>query len=78
MTGEHEAALRRAFVDGRCDYIVIDSIHQRFQMDGVRAGLKCGWLTGEEKQIDEQDTQLRYRLTDTGRAHFGLQREAQR
>lgn len=69
---EYEAALRRAFVTHRCDFVIIDSARQRFQIAGVNYGMTRGWLSCEEKVIDEQDTQLRYRLTNKGRLHFGL------
>ncbi len=37
---EYEAALRRAFVDRRCDFIMIDSRRQEFQIKSANSELK--------------------------------------
>lgn len=69
---EYEASLRRAFVAGRADYIIIDDRRQRFLIEGADYGLRQGWLSAQQVDIDDQSTQIRYRLTAAGREHFGL------
>lgn len=69
---ELEAALQRAFVQHRADYIVIDSRRHQFLWEGARMGLDRGWLSCEVVEPDEQSTELRYRLTEAGRTHFGV------
>ena len=70
---EYEAALRRAFVDGRADYIVITSRREQFQIEAANFGLDLGWLRGEWDTRDEQSTAWVLRLTSEGRKHFGLE-----
>lgn len=70
---EYEASLRRAFVDNRCDYVFVDSKHERYLIACASFGQDKGWLSFEELGSDEQQyTQWRYRLTEAGRKHFGL------
>jgi hypothetical protein len=69
---ELEAALRRAFVDRRADYIVLTSRYQRFQIASANHGIDQGWLRGAWDDSDEQSTAFICRLTDAGRKHFGL------
>lgn len=70
---ELEGALRRAFVDHRADFIVIDSRKQVFQIASADLGINRGWLKGEWHEEDEQSTALVCRLTPKGRKHFGMQ-----
>jgi hypothetical protein len=70
---EYEASLRRAFVDRRADFIIIDDRRQRFLIDGAAYGERMGWLKFEAYDIDTQSTQWHYRLTPKGRKHFGLE-----
>ncbi len=70
---ELEDALRRAFVNHRCDFIIIDDRRQRFLIESAALGERKGWLAFELCDTDEQSTQWRYRLTPAGRAHFGSQ-----
>jgi hypothetical protein len=70
---EMEAALRRAFVDHRADYIyVVTSRRERFRLESVNYGMSQGWVSGDMDTRDDQATALICRLTDAGRAHFGL------
>lgn len=69
---ELEAALKRAFVDGKADYIILDDRRQRFLIESACLGVEKGWLDEEFVEIEEQYSQLRYRLTDDGRKHFGV------
>ena len=66
-----EASLRRAFVDGKADFIIFDghTARNEFLRDGVNYGIKQGWLYGTEKN-GEQWTTIEYRLTDEGKKHF--------
>jgi hypothetical protein len=70
---EYEAALRRAFVDGRADYIIITSRREQFQIEAANFGVYKGWLRGEWETWDEQSTAWVCRLTLEGRKHFGLE-----
>lgn len=72
MTGEYEAALRRAFVEHHADYIVISSRREQFQIESANYGIGQGWLTGRLDERDEQSTAWICRLTDEGRKHFGV------
>jgi hypothetical protein len=70
---EFEASLRRAFVDHKCDYIVLYDRRQQFLFESAAYGQEKGWLTAiEEVELDEQSTEWRLRLTPEGRQHFGL------
>lgn len=70
---EFEASLRRAFVDGKADYIVLYDRRQRFLWESANYGMIQGWLTdGQLLQLDEQSSEVRFRLTPEGRKHFGL------
>lgn len=69
---EYEDALRRAFVERRADYIVINSRRQQFQIESANYGVEQGWIKGEWHDIDEQSTAWTGRLTDEGRGHFGI------
>lgn len=69
---EYEAALRRAFVDRRCDFIMIDSRRQEFQIKSANYGIEQGWIVGEWNDLDDQSTYWTGRLTEAGKKHFGL------
>lgn len=69
---ELEAALRRAFVQHRADYILIDNRRDRFLCESAKLGLDRGWISGEVLEL-EQSTEVRYRLTEGGRTHFGVE-----
>lgn len=68
-----EAALRRAFVDRESDFIIFDGHEARneFLRDGINYGLENEWVYGNEVE-EEQWTTIKYRLTDKGKKHFGL------
>lgn len=76
---EFEASLCHAFAPDECgrvaDYLAVYSRRQRFQWECAEYGVKQGWLTGEFVELDEQSSEIRYRLTDTGKAHFGVRGE---
>lgn len=69
MTTEEEwgLSLRRAFVDGGADYIVIYSRRQVFLLNAAEYGVRMGWLYRVEVELDSQSTEWRYRLTDAGK-----------
>lgn len=78
---EFEASLRRAFTpteenDYRgADFIALYSRRQgEFLFASAAYGVEKGWLKEQEcRGIDpDQDYELRYRLTDEGRNHFGV------
>jgi hypothetical protein len=70
---EFEASLRRAFVDGHTDFIILESRRERFRMECAAYGQKQGWLTDyEEVGPDEQSLVWILRLTEVGKKHFGL------
>ena len=67
---ELEAALRRAFVDNKADFVCIFSRRSRFLIESAQLGMEQGWLSEEFVELDEQSSELRYRLTQKGREHF--------
>jgi hypothetical protein len=70
---EFEAALRRAFAQQpEPTFIYVDSRRQRFLGEGIAYGERRGWLIGTLNEIEEQYSRYEARLTDAGRAHFGL------
>ena len=69
---EFEASLRRAFVNGKADYVVLYSRRQLFLGESAMYGEQRGWLEGKFIELDEQSSEIRYRLTDKGKQHFGL------
>ena len=69
---EFEASLRRAFVDGKADYIVLYSRRHKFRYESAAYGALQGWLDEEFIEVDEQSSELHYRLTEDGKKHFGL------
>lgn len=69
---EWEAALRRAFVEHRADYIVITSRREQFQIESANYGIEQGWLRGQMDEHDPQSSAFVCRLTEAGRTHFGL------
>ena len=74
---ELEAALHRAFVEQRCDYIILDNRRAQFLCESAAFGMRSGWLSEHEwKGADggEQDYALHYRLTLAGKKHFGVSR----
>jgi len=59
---------------GESGYISITSRRQRFQLEAAEYCSFHGWITeGELVQLDEQSSELRYRITDCGRKHWGIQ-----
>ena len=73
---ELDAALRRAFVDGRAEFIQVDGHDMRssFLRAGLQHGLNKGLLKRDERfdVNEDQYTSLAYSLTKEGRNHFGL------
>jgi hypothetical protein len=69
---ELEGSLRRAFVNHKADYVLMYRNSGQFLWDGVRLGVKNGWLEEKTVPIDDQETQVRYYLTATGKNHFGV------
>jgi hypothetical protein len=69
---EYEAALRRAFVEHRADFIVLSSHRDQFRIESANYGVDQGWINGEWDELDEQNTVWIGRLTDKGRERFGL------
>lgn len=72
---EFEAALRKAFVAHRADFIFIDSRRMAFQLASASYGVERGWLRCRVHNEDEQSTWYEYRLTPQGRKYFGLPRK---
>lgn len=72
LESELEAALYRAFVTGKANYIVITSRRQQFQIESASYGVDKGWLKQTIDNRDEQSTAWIYRLTKAGEKHFGL------
>ena len=70
---EFEASLRRAFVDDKADYIVLYDRRERFLWESAAYGTERGWLDSGTllSDADEQSSEMRFRLTDKGRLHFG-------
>ena len=75
---ELESALYKAFVDHRADSILITSRRQAFQIESAAYGVEKGWLHQTIDDSDEQSTAWIFRLTEAGKQHFGLVREATR
>jgi hypothetical protein len=69
---ELEDALRRAFTEGKADYIFIDNRYARFLIASASFGVQKGWLDEEFVEVDEQYSQIRCWLTEAGKKHFGL------
>lgn len=70
---EKEAMLRRAFVDGRADFITVPyNKRYRAQLETAAYGEDQGWLKGEFNADDVQSTRITYRLTEKGREYFGI------
>lgn len=69
---ELEAALKRAFVERKADFIIVDNRFEQFLIESAILGREKGWLTEKFVEVDEQYSQYQYRLTDEGRKHFGL------
>lgn len=74
---EYEAALRRAFVDNRADFIVLDSSPrgQRFRSACTAWALDAGLLYHDGTDSDGQCEVASFRLTHAGRQAFGLERD---
>ncbi len=77
-----EACLKRAFVDKKASYIVVDghTLRSEFLKESVNYGVEKEWLM-RGKDIDEDEILGRglgqyfaytYRLTGEGRQYFGL------
>lgn len=73
---ELEAALRRAFIDNRAEFIKLDGSKMRspFLRESLDFGIKKGWVCRDpdEDCESEQYTALAYKLTKKGRKYFGL------
>ena len=77
---EFEDSFRRAFVDGRANFIEVDghTLRNKFLREGLNYAEKQGLIScrgpiGTEKQMDEaQYTAYKYYLTEKGKKHFGL------
>lgn len=69
---EFEDSLRRSFVNNFADYIVIYDKRHRFLFESAAYGERLGWLSSEFVELDEQSSEMRYRLTEAGKKHFGL------
>ena len=69
---EMEAMIRKAFVDGKADCIVITSRREQTQILTVNYGITQGWLDAEWDTSDEQSTAYVARLTPLGRKYFGF------
>ena len=69
-----EASLRRAFVEGKADFIPFDGHTARngFLRDGINYGQERGWLDEGKEINEEQWTTIEYRLTEKGKKYFGL------
>lgn len=68
---EYTAALRRAFVDGKADFITVDGWSGPFLHASLAHGKDKGWLVTRELHGD-QYTAYEGRLTPAGREAFGL------
>lgn len=79
-----EASLKRAFADGRADYIIMDgqTMRNQFLVDSVNYGIEKGWLK-PGKDIDEDEVlgqglgqyfAYTYRLTEKGTKYFGVKK----
>jgi hypothetical protein len=71
---EFEDSLRRAFVDGKADYIELDGNSGRFLHNCVGYGQEQGWLgpIKEDCIPGDQWTVWQVRLTDYGKKYFGV------
>ena len=69
-----EDSLRRAFVDGKADYIVYDghTARKKFLREAFELGRDMEWLDEGQEGGDEQWTTIKYRLTPEGKKYFGL------
>jgi hypothetical protein len=74
LKSELEDSLRRAFANEEADYILVDgnTIRNEFLREGLHLAQSEGWLDNGEETGDEQYTAFKYRLTDKGKEHFGL------
>ena len=59
-------SLRRAFVDGGADFVVIDSIREKFLYTCVSWGQEKGFLKGLNEHTDGQSTVWEFRPTEKG------------
>jgi len=81
---ELEASLKRAFGDGKADYIEMDghSCRSRFLVESVDYGVNQGWIyRAKDKNEDDvlgagmgQWSAMTYRLTAKGKKYFGLKK----
>lgn len=63
------AALVRANARGAYDYVIIDDRRQRWLWMAAEISVEQGWLEpGVLVQLDEQSSELRFRVTEAGRA----------
>lgn len=67
---EARAALVRANTNGRpFDYVVIYDRREAWLWQAAELSVEQGWLQpGKLVELDEQSSELRYYLTDAGRA----------
>ena len=72
---EYEQSLRRAFVDRRADFIVLDSCRtgQGFLAPAIAYCFDLGWLyCSQYDTSDEQSSIAQFRLTDAGKKFLGI------
>lgn len=74
---EFEATIKIAFSHvPQPRFIYYDNRRQEFSASAIAFGISQGWLTGALNEIEEQYSRYEARLTDAGRAHFGLQADS--
>lgn len=80
---EFEASLRRAFVDGKANYLWVDSAREppylwvysareRFRIESAAYGVERGWLEADLVEVHAHFSYVMWTLTDFGKKHFGL------
>ena len=69
---DYIAALRRAFVERRADYVALTSRREQFQAEAMNFGMDRGWLRGQWDTRDPQSTAFICRLTEEGKRYFNL------
>jgi hypothetical protein len=69
---EFEKRTEKAFKLGG-EFLCIYSRRQRFQIEAAEYCREHGWVTdGELVELDSQSSEVRYWLTDAGRAHWKI------
>ena len=69
---EFEDRLKRAFVEGKADFIYVDSRRDRFLIECMHFGIGKSWIKAEMNYIEEQYSRWEGRLTNYGKQYFGL------